>query len=123
LDVSDRAAFLSYKDAVADRFGRVNVLVNNAGVTMTGDFDAMTLDEFDWLMAINLGGVVSGTKAFLPHLIASRDGHQVNISSLIGFVSMGGQSAYNASKFVDRCFTESLRQEMLASGTPVGVTC
>jgi NAD(P)-dependent dehydrogenase (short-subunit alcohol dehydrogenase family) len=123
LDVSDRAAFLAYADAVAEQFGRVNVIVNNAGVTMTGDFEDMTLEEFDWIMGINVDGVVTGTKAFLPHLIASGDGHIVNISSLFGLVSMPGQSAYNASKYAVRGFTEALREEMLISGHKVGVSC
>lgn len=123
LDVSDRAAFLAYADAVAEHFGRVNVIINNAGVTMTGDFEDMTLDEFDWIMGINVNGVVTGTKAFLPHLIASGDGHVVNISSLFGLVSMPGQSAYNASKYAVRGFTEALREEMLINKHPVGVTC
>lgn len=123
LDVADRAAFLAYADAVAEQFGRVNVVVNNAGVTMTGDFEDMTLDEFDWIMGINVNGVVTGTKAFLPHLIASGDGHVVNISSLFGLISMPGQSAYNASKYAVRGFTEALREEMLINGHKVGVTC
>jgi len=123
MDVSDRAAFLAYADAVAEQFGRVNVIVNNAGVTMTGDFEDMTLEEFDWIMGINVDGVVTGTKAFLPHLIASGDGHIVNISSLFGLVSMPGQSAYNASKYAVRGFTEALREEMLISGHKVGVSC
>lgn len=123
LDVADRAAFLAYADAVAEQFGRVNVVVNNAGVTMTGDFEDMTLEEFDWIMGINVDGVVTGTKAFLPHLIASGDGHVVNISSLFGLVSMPGQSAYNASKYAVRGFTEALREEMLISGHKVGVSC
>jgi NAD(P)-dependent dehydrogenase (short-subunit alcohol dehydrogenase family) len=123
LDVADRAAFLAYADEVADYFGRVNVIVNNAGVTMTGDFEDMTLEEFDWLMAINVDGVVTGTKAFLPHLIASGDGHVVNISSIFGLFSMPGQTAYNASKYAVRGFTEALREEMLVAKHPVGVTC
>lgn len=123
LDVADRAAFLAYADAVVDHFGRVNVIINNAGVTMTGDFEDMTLDEFDWIMGINVDGVVTGTKAFLPHLIESGDGHVVNISSLFGLVSMPGQSAYNASKYAVRGFTEALREEMLINGHKVGVTC
>jgi short-subunit dehydrogenase len=90
---------------------------------MTGDFEDMTLDEFDWIMGINVNGVVTGTKAFLPHLIASGDGHVVNISSLFGLVSMPGQSAYNASKYAVRGFTEALREEMLINKHPVGVTC
>jgi len=90
---------------------------------MTGDFEDMTLEEFDWIMGINVDGVVTGTKAFLPHLIASGDGHVVNISSLFGLVSMPGQSAYNASKYAVRGFTEALREEMLINGYKVGVTC
>jgi NAD(P)-dependent dehydrogenase (short-subunit alcohol dehydrogenase family) len=123
LDVSDRAAFLAYADEVVEHFGRVNVIINNAGVTMTGDFEDMTLEEYDWLMGINLNGVVTGTKAFLPHLIASGDGHVVNISSLFGLVSMPGQTAYNASKYAVRGFTEALREEMLINKHKVGVTC
>jgi NAD(P)-dependent dehydrogenase (short-subunit alcohol dehydrogenase family) len=123
LDVADRAGFVAYAAAVAEQFGRVNVVVNNAGVTMTGDFEDMTLEEFDWIMGINVNGVVTGTHAFLPHLIASGDGHVVNISSLFGLISIPGQSAYNASKYAVRGFTEALREEMLIAGHPVGVTC
>ena len=68
-------------------------------------------------------GVVNGTKEFLPHLIASGDGHLVNISSLFGLISMPGQTAYNATKYAVRGFTEALREEMLINGHPVGVTC
>lgn len=123
LDVADRAAFLAYADDVAGHFNRVNVLINNAGVTVLGEFEDTTLEEFDWLLNINFGGVVTGTKAFLPHLVASGDGHLVNISSLFGLMTVPGQTAYSASKFAVRGFTEALRQEMLISGYPVGVTC
>ena len=74
-------------------------------------------------MDVDFWGVVNGTKAFLPHLIASGDGHVVNISSLFGLISMPGQSAYNSAKFAVRGFTESLREEMLAGKRPVKVTC
>ena len=74
-------------------------------------------------MGIDFWGVVHGTKEFLPHLIASGDGHLVNISSLFGLMAVPGQSAYNAAKFGVRGFTEALRQEMLLDGHPVGVTC
>jgi NAD(P)-dependent dehydrogenase (short-subunit alcohol dehydrogenase family) len=123
LDVADRAAFRAYAAAVREQFGRVNVVVNNAGVTMTGDFEEITYDDFEWIMGINFWGVVTGTKEFLPHLIESGDGHVVNISSLFGLISVPGQSTYNASKFAVRGFTEALREEMLISGHPVGVTC
>ena len=123
LDVSDRAAFATYAAAVREHFGRVNVVVNNAGVTMTGDFEEISYDDFEWIMGINFWGVVTGTKEFLPHLIESGDGHVVNISSLFGLISTPGQSTYNASKYAVRGFTEALREEMLIAGHPVGVTC
>ncbi|MEV0065840.1 SDR family NAD(P)-dependent oxidoreductase [Amycolatopsis sp. NPDC050768] len=123
LDVSDRAAVLVHADEVASAFGRVNVVVNNAGVALGATVEDMTFEDYDWLMGINLGGVVNGTKAFLPHLIGSGDGHLVNISSVFGFVGVPTQSAYNAAKFAVRGFTEALREEMLAARHPVAVSC
>ena len=123
LDVSDRAGFAAYALAVNDQFGRVNVVVNNAGVSHTGPVTEMEYADFDWLMGVNFWGVVHGTKEFLPHLIASGDGHLVNISSLFGLISVAGSSTYNASKFGVRGFTEAVRQDMLLAGHPVGVTC
>ncbi|WP_310526734.1 SDR family oxidoreductase, partial [Nocardioides sp.] len=99
-----------------------NLVVNNAGVSMSGDFEDMTYDEFDWIVGVNFDGVVNGTKEFLPHLIASGNGALVNISSLFGLVSMPGQTAYNATKYAVRGFTEALREEMLISRHPVTVT-
>ncbi|GAB2875022.1 SDR family NAD(P)-dependent oxidoreductase [Nocardioides pacificus] len=122
LDVSDRAAFASYAGEVAEHFGRVNVIVNNAGVALAGDVADLDYDDMAWIVDINFWGVVHGTKEFLPHLIASGDGHVVNLSSLFGLVSMPGQSAYNATKYAVRGFTEALRQEMLIAGHRVGVT-
>jgi NAD(P)-dependent dehydrogenase (short-subunit alcohol dehydrogenase family) len=123
LDVADRAAVLAHADEVATEFGRVNVIVNNAGVALGATVEEMTFEDYDWLLGINLGGVVNGTKAFLPHLIASGDGHVVNISSVFGFVGVPTQSAYNAAKFAVRGFTEALREEMLIARHPVGVSC
>jgi NADP-dependent 3-hydroxy acid dehydrogenase YdfG len=123
VDVSDRAAVSEWATAVVGQFGRVNMLVNNAGVSMSGDFEDMTYDEFDWIVGVNFDGVINGTKEFLPHLIASGDAHLVNISSLFGLISMPGQTAYNATKYAVRGFTEALREEMLINGHPVAVTC
>jgi NAD(P)-dependent dehydrogenase (short-subunit alcohol dehydrogenase family) len=123
VDVSDRAALRTWASAVAEQFGRVNMVVNNAGVTVTGDFEEMSYDDFDWIVGVNLMGVVNGTKEFLPHLIASGDAHIINISSLFGLISMPGQTAYNATKYAVRGFTEALREEMLINGHQVGVTC
>lgn len=122
LDVADRAAFAAYADAVVAQFGRVNVVINNAGVALAGNFDELTYEDLDWIVGVNFWGVVHGTKEFLPHIIASGDGHVVNISSLFGLVSMPGQSAYNATKYAVRGMTEALREEMLIAGHKVGVT-
>ena len=123
VDVSDRVAVGGWATAVVEQFGRVNMLVNNAGVTVTGDFEEMSYEDFDWIVGVNFDGVINGTKEFLPHLIASGDGHLINLSSLFGLVSMPGQTAYNATKYAVRGFTEALREEMLVNGHPVGVTC
>jgi NADP-dependent 3-hydroxy acid dehydrogenase YdfG len=122
LDVADRAAFTAYAESVAEHFGRVNVVINNAGVALAGDLADLEYSDMEWIVGINFWGVVHGTKEFLPHLIASGDGHVVNISSLFGLISMPGQSAYNATKYAVRGLTEALREEMLIAGHPVGVT-
>ncbi|MCD4536274.1 SDR family NAD(P)-dependent oxidoreductase [Nocardioides sp. cx-169] len=122
LDVADRAAFAAYAGAVVEHFGRVNVAVNNAGVALSGDLADLSYDDMEWIFGVNFWGVVHGTKELLPHVIASGDGHVVNISSLFGLVSMPGQSAYNATKYAVRGLTEALREEMLVAGHPVGVT-
>jgi NAD(P)-dependent dehydrogenase (short-subunit alcohol dehydrogenase family) len=123
VDVSDRAAVGAWADGVMEEFGRVNLVVNNAGVTATGDFTELSYEDLDWIVGINFHGVVHGSKEFLPHLIASGDGALVNISSLFGLVSVPGQSAYNATKYAVRGLTEAIRGEMLVAGHPVTVTC
>ncbi len=123
LDVRDRQAVRQYAETVHRELGRVNVLVNNAGVALQGDVLEVSYEDFEWVMDVDFWGVVQGTKEFLPYLIESGDGHVVNISSLFGLISVPGQSAYNAAKFGVRGFTEALRQEMLVAGHPVQVTC
>ncbi|MGZ8745429.1 MAG: SDR family NAD(P)-dependent oxidoreductase, partial [Nocardioides sp.] len=90
LDVADRDAMARYALDVVEQFGRVNVVVNNAGVSLTGDFTDLEYADIDWIVGVNLWGVLHGTKEFLPHLIASGDGHVVNLSSLFGLISMPG---------------------------------
>lgn len=84
LDVSDRKAVIAHAEKVVQDLGKVNLVVNNAGVLVTGNLLDLTWDDIDWLLGINLGGVISGSKAFLPYLIASGDGHLVNVSSMFG---------------------------------------
>ncbi|MBC7631488.1 SDR family oxidoreductase [Aeromicrobium sp.] len=123
LDVSQRELVLAYADDVAEHFGVVNLVFNNAGIAFTGNVEEMSFKDLDRVMDVDFWGVVSGTKAFLPHLVASGDGHVVNISSVFGLFSVPTQSAYNAAKFAVRGFTESLRQEMIINKRPVKVTC
>jgi NAD(P)-dependent dehydrogenase (short-subunit alcohol dehydrogenase family) len=123
LDVADREAVHAHADEVVADFGQVNLVVNNAGVAVMATVEEMTYEDFDWIMGINFWGVIHGTKAFLPHLIASGEGHLVNISSVFGLVGVPTQSAYNATKFAVRGFTEALRQEMQIARRPVGVSC
>jgi NADP-dependent 3-hydroxy acid dehydrogenase YdfG len=122
LDVTEREAFLAYADAVVEHFGKVNQIYNNAGIAFTGDVEVSQFKDIERVMDVDFWGVVNGTKAFLPHVIASGDGHVINISSVFGLFSVPGQAAYNAAKFAVRGFTEALRQEMVLAGHPVAVT-
>jgi NAD(P)-dependent dehydrogenase (short-subunit alcohol dehydrogenase family) len=123
LDVADREAVIAHAEEVKRDLGEVNLVINNAGVALMATVEEMSWEDLDWLMGINFWGVIHGTKAFLPHLIASGDGHLVNVSSVFGFIGVPSQSAYNAAKFGVRGFTEALRQEMMISGHPVAVSC
>jgi len=122
LDVTEREAFHIYADHVKEHFGKVNQIYNNAGIAFTGDVEITQFKDIERVMDVDFWGVVNGTKSFLPHLIASGDGHIVNISSLFGLMAMPGQAAYNSAKFAVRGFTESLRQELILNHDPVKVT-
>jgi NADP-dependent 3-hydroxy acid dehydrogenase YdfG len=121
LDVTEREAFQIYADQINEHFGKVNQIYNNAGIAFTGDVEISQFKDMERVMDVDFWGVVNGTKAFLPHLIASGDGHVINVSSLFGLMSMPGQAVYNAAKFAVRGFTEALRQEMVLNGHPVKV--
>lgn len=123
VDVSNRDQVAAWaKQTMADH-GKVNMIFNNAGVALGSTVEGMSYDELDWVMGINFWGVVYGTKEFLPFLKASGSGHIINISSLFGLTSQPTQSAYNASKFAVRGFTEALRQELDMQKCGVSVTC
>ncbi|MFT3714725.1 MAG: SDR family oxidoreductase [Gordonia sp. (in: high G+C Gram-positive bacteria)] len=123
LNVAEREAVLEYADTVAKHFGGVNAIFNNAGIAHHGEVESMEFKDIERIMDVDYWGVVNGTKAFMPYIIASGDGAIVNTSSLFGLLSEPGQSAYNSAKFAVRGFTESLRQEMLISHPSVKVTC
>jgi len=120
VDVSDKARMQRFRDEVLAAHGGVQVLVNNAGVSVGATFENQTLEDFEWLMGINFWGVVYGTKFFLPSLLEADEAHIVNISSLFGLIGVPLQSSYCASKFAVRGLSESLRAEL--SSSRVGVT-
>ena len=122
VDVADRAAVEAWADRVVEDHGAVHLVFNNAGVALAATVEAMSYEDFEWLMDINFWGVVHGTKAFLPHLRASGAGHVVNISSVFGLLAIPSQSAYNAAKFGVRGFTDALRMELDIEGGCVSST-
>jgi NAD(P)-dependent dehydrogenase (short-subunit alcohol dehydrogenase family) len=122
LDVADRDAFAAYAAAVAERFGVVHQLYNNAGIAFSRTVLESEYADYERVFAVNLWGVIHGTKAFLPHLVASGDGHLINVSSLNGYMAQPEMTHYCASKFAVRGFTESVRGEMLAARHPVQVS-
>ena len=121
-DVADRDAFYAFAERVTGHFGAAHLVFNNAGVALGATVEDMSYEDLEWLMGINFWGVVHGTKAFLPHLKAAGEGHIVNVSSVFGLIGVPTQSAYNASKFAVRGFTEALRQELEMEGGRVSCT-
>ncbi len=116
LDVSKRDEVFAHAALVERDLGSVDYLFNNAGVTLTATFEHMTMEELEWVIGIDLWGVVYGTKAFLPGMLERRRGHIVNISSIFGFVGIPGQSAYNIAKFAVRGLNECLWAELEGTG-------
>ena len=142
LDVSDNKAVEDWAQSVMADHGKVNFVFNNAGVALYSTVEGSSISEIEWMMGINFWGVVYGTKAFLPLIKNSvkeseintknkdnksrrfkEHGHIINISSLFGLTAQPSQSAYNASKFAVRGFTESLRQELDIQRCGVSATC
>jgi short-subunit dehydrogenase len=121
VDVAKDDEVSRFAEAAIRQHPHLNILINNAGVALLGWFEEMTLDEFEWLISINFWGVVRGTHYFLPHLQMQPEAHIVNLSSVYGLIAPVGQTAYSASKFAVRGFTEALGHELAA--TTVRVTC
>ena len=123
VDVAQRDAVYAWADQVARDHGKVNLIFNNAGVALASTLEGVSHEDFEWLMDIDFWGVVHGTKAFLPHLRASSEGHVVNISRVFGLTAAPLQGTYNAAKFAVRGFTEALRMELELTSAPVSATC
>ncbi len=120
VDVADRKQVYAFADEAVKQHGRVNIIVNNAGVAVSDSIEEVSYEDFEWIVNINFWGVVYGTKAFLPYLKREPEGHVVNISSINGIVPNPYNGPYCATKFAVKGFTETLSQEL--KGTSVGVT-
>src|SRR5260221_8293166 len=119
VDVSEPKQIEDFAEAAVAAHPGLNVLVNNAGVALLGQFNEIDQAQMDWLMNINFWGVVHATRAFLPHLSRQREAHIVNLSSIFGIIAPPGQTAYAAAKFAVRGFSESLRHELQMAASPV----
>jgi short-subunit dehydrogenase len=122
-DVADEAAIRALIDGTVDAWGRLDVLVNNAGVGILATVDQTTPAEFEWLVRVNYLGAVHGVLAALPHMRRQGEGHIVNVASVIGKRASPFRAAYVASKFALVGFSEALRMELLGSGIHVTCVC
>jgi NAD(P)-dependent dehydrogenase (short-subunit alcohol dehydrogenase family) len=120
VDVSDRTQVERFVAEVIEAHGEAHILINNAGVTVYASFEEHDIEDLEWILGVNLWGVLYCCKYFLPHLRASGDGHIVNLSSVFGIIAPPLQTSYVASKFAVRGFSESLRAELAEHN--VGVT-
>jgi short-subunit dehydrogenase len=119
VDVGERNEIEEFAKAAISAHPGLNILINNAGVALLGQFHEIDQAQMEWLFDINFWGVVHSTRAFLAHLATRPQGHIVNISSIYGIVAPPGQTAYSSAKFAVRGFSESLRHELQAAESPV----
>jgi len=123
LDVSDKESIEALPQKVIDQHGKVDLVFNNAGVTAGSHFKDMDEDNWDWVMGINFDGVINSTRAFIPHLVDGSETAIINTSSIFGMVAVPGQTAYHATKFAVRGFTESLALEMKETNPNLQIHC
>ena len=119
VDVGKPEEIAAFAQAAIAAHPALNIVINNAGVALIGQFGEVDQSQMDWLFDINFWGVVHTTRAFLPHLSRQHEAHIANLSSLFGIIAPPGQTAYAASKFAVRGFSESLRHELRMAGSPV----
>ncbi|MGZ8310951.1 MAG: SDR family NAD(P)-dependent oxidoreductase [Allosphingosinicella sp.] len=121
LDVADRAAWAAARETVESAFGKLHILVNNAGISVFGPMDEATHADWDWILGVNLGGVINGLVTFLPHMVAHGEtGHVVNVASMAAFLAGPQAGIYTTSKFAVRGLTECLRYTL--APTALGVS-
>jgi short-subunit dehydrogenase len=122
VDVSEPGQIEDFAQAAVAAHPGLNIVINNAGVALLGQFSEIEQAQMDWLMNINFWGVVHSARAFLPHLARQPEAHIVNLSSIFGIIAPPGQTAYAAAKFAVRGFSESLRHELQLAASPVKLT-
>lgn len=124
LDVTDRSAFVKAADEAEKVFGSVHIVCNNAGINMFAPMDQCTYQDWDWILGVNLGGVINGVQTFVPRLIAHGEGGQiVNTGSMASFITGPGAGIYTTSKFAVRGLSESLRWSLAPRNIGVSVLC
>ena len=123
LDVADKEAIEALPQKVVDQHGKVDLVFNNAGVSTGKHFKDMEEENWDWVMDINLHGVINSTRAFIPHLKDRPEAAIINTSSIFGMVAVPGQTVYHATKFAVRGFTESLALEMAETNENLQIHC
>jgi len=121
VDVADRSQVEALCRNAVEHFGRVDLLINNAGVALRGDIEEVSLADIEWLMGINFWGMVYGVKYFLPILKQQKKAYIVNLSSVLGIIAPPGEASYAASKFAVRGFTEALRHELAGTSVQVSI--
>ena len=124
VDVTDRAAMARAADATESTFGKVHVVCNNAGVAVGGATDAMSYQDWDWVVNVNLNGVINGTQTFIERIKAHGEGgHFVNTASMAGHLAFGGLGVYNATKFAVVGMSEAMRTDLAPHNIGVSVLC
>jgi len=124
LDVTDRDAYARAADAAEEKFGKLHLLVNNAGVAVVGPTELATYDDWDWVMNVNVGGVINGIVTILPRILAHGEGgHIVNTSSMSSLVPVGGTTIYSAGKSAVMTMMECMRPELEGRGVICSAFC
>jgi len=124
LDVSDRDEWTAARETVERELGKLHILVNNAGISVFGPMDEATHADWDWILGVNLGGVINGLVAFLPHMEAHGEpGHVVNVASMAAFLAGPQAGIYTTSKFAVRGLTECLRYTLAPTALGVSLMC